>query len=250
VIHRADPDGTLLIGQPAHAWLSGRMARAWSWPFQPWEDVCLAAEQHDIGMAAWDTRPQLDPAAGLPYSFGSMPREMHVELWRDAARLLLPQGRYPALLVSLHGTGLYERHVPADQLDQEPTRSYLAAEREFQAALRTSLDAEPTEVDDAVSLIRCWDWISLFLCTASSERSTMEAVPSCEGETSTLELTWIEGDPTHVRVNPWPFLQPSLVLPVEARLLRGRFGDQEAMRRALAEAEWHTITLRLSPGES
>jgi hypothetical protein len=246
MIHRADPDGTLLIGQPAHAWLSGRMARAWAWPFRPWEDVCLAAEQHDIGMAAWDAHPELDPVIGLPYSFGSMPREMHVGLWSEAARLLLPQGRYPALLVSLHGTGLYERHVPADELDEEPTRSYLAAEREFQTAMRTSLDAEPAEVDDAVSLIRCWDWISLYLCTASSDHSTMEGVPSCEAETVTLELAWINGDPTHIRVDPWPFLQPSLVLPVEARLLRQRFDDREAMRRALAGAEWRTITLRLS----
>ena len=116
MIHRSDRDGTLLIGQPAHAWMSGRMARAWKWPFQPWEDVCLAAEQHDIGMAAWDARPELDPATGLPYSFTSMPREMHVGLWSKAARLMLPQGRYAALLVSLHGTGLYERYVPADQL--------------------------------------------------------------------------------------------------------------------------------------
>jgi hypothetical protein len=250
VIHRADADGTLLIGQPAHAWLSGRMARAWTWPFQPWEDVCLAAEQHDIGMAAWDGRPELDPATGLPYSFDSMPREMHVGLWREAARLLLPQGRYPALLVSLHGTGLYDRYTPADELELEPTRGYLAAEREFQASMRTSLDAEPAEVEDAVSLIRCWDWISLFLCTASSDRSTMEAVPTYEGETATLELASIERDRAHISVHPWPFLQPSLMLPVEARLLRGRFDDKEAMHRALADAEWRTITFRLSPGEA
>lgn len=250
MIHRADADGTLLIGQPAHAWLSGRMARAWAWPFHPWEDVCLAAEQHDIGMAAWDGRPELDPDTGLPYSFDSMPREMHVGLWREAARLVLPQGRYPALLVSLHGTGLYERHTPADQLELEPTRSYLAAEREFQTAMRRSLEAEPADVDDAAALIRCWDWISLFLCTASSERSTIEAVPSCEGATATLELTWVEGDPTHAGVHPWPFLQPSLVLPVEARLLRCRFDDREVMCRALAEAEWRTITFRLSPGKT
>jgi hypothetical protein len=248
MIHRPDTDGTLMIGQPAHAWMSGRMARAWKWPFQPWEDVCLAAEQHDIGMAAWDARPELDPATGLPYSFTSMPREMHVGLWSKAARLLLPQGRYPALLVSLHGTGLYERYVPADQLEAEPTRSYLAAEREFQAAMRRSLGAEPAEVEDAASLLRCWDWMSLFLCTASSDRSTMEAVPSCEGDQVTLEMAWIDGDPTRVRVDPWPFLEPSLTLPVEGRLLGGRYDDRESMLRALEQSPWRTLSLRLSPG--
>jgi len=246
MIHRPDPDGTLLIGQPAHAWLSGRMARAWRWPFQPWEDVCLAAEQHDIGMAAWDASPELDPASGLPYSFTSMPREMHVGLWRNAARLLLPQGRYPALLVSLHGTGLYERYVPAEQLAAEPARGYLAAERAFQDSMRRSLSAEPAELDDAVALVRCWDWMSLSLCTAEADHSRMEAVPSCEGDRITLEMAWIDGDPTRVRVDPWPFLEPSLTLTVEGRLLAGRYDDREAMLGALEDSPWRTITLRLS----
>ncbi len=247
MIHRGDPDGTLLIGQPAHAWLCGRMARAWKWPFPPWEDVCLAAEQHDIGMAAWDGQPQLDPATGLPHSFGSMPREMHVGLWREAARLLLPQGRYPALLVSLHGTGLYERYVSADQLALEPTRSYLAQERAFQDAMRRSLAPDAAALDDAVTLLRCWDWISLFLCTATSDHSAMEDVPGCEGDRVTITLQWIDGDPTRVRVEPWPFLEPSLTLPVEARLLSGRFADRDAMLAAIDSAPWRTITLRLSP---
>jgi hypothetical protein len=248
VIHRPHPEGTLLIGQPAHAWLSGRMARAWKWPFQPWEDVCLAAEQHDIGMAAWDSRPDLDPATGLPYSFTSMPRETHVGLWLNAARLMLPQGRYPALLVSLHGTGLYERYVPADQLELEPTRGYLAAERAFQAEMRRSLAAEPSEVDEAVSLIRTWDWMSLFLCTASSDRSSMERVPSCDGADVTLEMAWVDGDATCVSVDPWPFLEPSLTLTVDARLMVDRFADEAEMRRALDQAPWRQLSLRLSRG--
>jgi hypothetical protein len=248
VIHRADPEGTLLIGQPAHAWLSGRMARAWKWPFHPWEDVCLAAEQHDIGMAAWDARPELDHGTGLPYSFSSMPRDTHVGLWREASRLVLPQGRYPALLVSLHGTGLYERYVPADQLEAEPTRSYLEAERSFQDAMRRSLAPDQADVDDAVALVRCWDSISLFLCTASSTTSSVLSVPGCDGERPTLELAWIDGDPTRIQVEPWPFLEPSLVLPVDARLLTGRYQDRNAMLRALDEAPWRTITFRLSPG--
>jgi hypothetical protein len=56
VLHRADPEGLIVIGQPAHAWVSGQIARAWGnerfGHFEPWEDVCLAAEQHDLGMAA------------------------------------------------------------------------------------------------------------------------------------------------------------------------------------------------------
>ena len=48
---RPDGDSVLCIGQASHAWISGQMARAWAEPFEPYEDVCLAAEQHDVGMA-------------------------------------------------------------------------------------------------------------------------------------------------------------------------------------------------------
>ena len=51
---REDGDAVVCIGQPAHAWLSGQLARAWALdPVEPWEEVCLAAEQHDLGMAGW-----------------------------------------------------------------------------------------------------------------------------------------------------------------------------------------------------
>ena len=68
---RPEPDGTFLaIGQASHAWLSGQLARAWGnerfGAVEPWEEVCLAAEQHDIGMAQWERAPTLNPDTGLP----------------------------------------------------------------------------------------------------------------------------------------------------------------------------------------
>ncbi len=58
MVLRRDEHGVLAIGQASHAWISGQMARAWGneqfGPLEPYEEVCLAAEQHDVGMAAWD----------------------------------------------------------------------------------------------------------------------------------------------------------------------------------------------------
>jgi hypothetical protein len=247
VIHRADPDGTLLIGQPAHAWLSGRMARAWAWPFQPWEEICLAAEQHDIGMAAWDARPELDPAAGLPYSFGSMPREMHVGLWREAARLLLPQGRYPALLVSLHGTGLYERYVSEEERRAEPVRSYLEGEHSFQAAMIAALALDAAEVRRNAALVRCWDWLSLFVCTAADGEGSFAGAPAESGEVD-LAVRWFEGDPTRIALTPWPFRPGPLALSLEARLLRGSATDQQQLDAAIAAAPLESLSVELRPG--
>src|SRR5260370_805060 len=68
--------------------------------------------------SAWEQAPTLNPQTGLPYSFLEMPRHVHVQLWSEAARCVLPQGRYAALLVSLHGTGLYERYDAANDLPE------------------------------------------------------------------------------------------------------------------------------------
>ena len=110
---RPDGDGVIAIGQPAHAWLSGQLARAWGnerfGAVEPWEEVCLAAEQHDVGMAEWERRPTFNPRTGLPRSFMELELDEHLEIWWRAAPLVLPQSRYAAVLVSMHGTALYER---------------------------------------------------------------------------------------------------------------------------------------------
>src|SRR4051794_8780276 len=114
------PDGddgaVVAIGQASHAWLAGQLARAWgnerfAAPV-PREEVVLGALQHDIGMAGWDLRPERHPDTGLPRQFFEMDRRTHLALWTEAPQHVLTQSRYAALLVSLHGTGLYERFPP------------------------------------------------------------------------------------------------------------------------------------------
>src|SRR5918998_6839827 len=131
MVVREHEDGLLAIGQPSHAWISGQLARAWGnerfvsvWP---WEEVCLAAEQHDVGMAGWDLEPELDPDTGRPRSFMRMALETHLELWSAAPHRLRAQSRYAALLVSLHGTALYERRdlAPLAPDDARAVRSFL-----------------------------------------------------------------------------------------------------------------------------
>ena len=104
---REDGDAVVVIGQPAHAWLSGQLARAWGnerlGQVTPREEVCLGAEQHDIGMAAWDLAPTLNPETGRPHSFMELPIATHLELWTNAPSRLLAQSRYAALLISMHG---------------------------------------------------------------------------------------------------------------------------------------------------
>src|SRR4051795_5496239 len=95
---REDDDGSwVAIGQASHAWLCGQVARAWGagrFPRpEPFEAVCLGAEQHDVGMAEWDLEPTLD-ATGRPTPFNRLPRAVHLALWRRAPRKVETQSRY------------------------------------------------------------------------------------------------------------------------------------------------------------
>ena len=224
---RPDGDDVIAIGQPAHAWLSGQLARAWAGPVEPWEEVCLAAEQHDIGMAAWEGRPTLNPDTGLPRSFMELSLDEHLEIWWSAAPLVVPQSRYAALLVSMHGTALYERRdlTRLSPHDGERVRAFLAGQADLQARLLADLRADPrtaaAAADDVVrrnqQLVWTWDSLSLGLL-----------------------LNW------SLELDPWPFREDRVALRCEGRRLTGRFDDEEAMRAALAAAPWVTLELELA----
>jgi hypothetical protein len=226
---REDGDAVVCVGQPAHAWLSGQLARAWARdPVEPWEEVCLAAEQHDVGMAEWDAAPELNPETGLPYSFMEMPLATHLRLWSAAPTRMLAQSRYAALLVSMHGTALYEMRdlSKLTETDAYAVRGYIAAQRELQERLIDGLDRE--QVRRNQRLIWIWDFLSLGLCLGWEGRSI-------EG------MTLREGT-----IDPWPFRERELVLRTEGRRLEGRFDDERAMRAALDAAPWLELRFELA----
>src|SRR5450755_2274694 len=117
MVLRRDRDGVLAVGQPAHAWLCGQLARTWGnarfGAVTPRDEVALGAEQHDVGMAAWDLDPALNPETGLPQSFMEMAPEANAALWRRGPVRLVSQSRYAALLAMMHGRRLYVRHPRA-----------------------------------------------------------------------------------------------------------------------------------------
>ena len=81
---RPDGDAVICIGQPAHAFVSGQLAAGWQPRPEPFEEVVLAATQHDAGMADWDAAPELNPDTGLPQSFMEMELGTHLRLWSHA----------------------------------------------------------------------------------------------------------------------------------------------------------------------
>ncbi len=243
MVLREDDRGVLAIGQASHAWISGQLARAWGnerfGELEPREEVCLAAEQHDVGMAAWDLEPTLNSATGLPHSFIEMPIATHMQLWRAGPRRLLSQSRYAALLVSMHGRRLYEmrdltRLQPADS---DLIRGFIDSSRSFEHELVASLDAAPDLLTRNSDLIWTWDFLSLALCLGWAP-CTARAVPTST-DPHNLELS-ADG-----RLTPWPFRHGAITVRAEGRRLTDRYDTDEDLATALASARWETVSFEL-----
>jgi hypothetical protein len=179
-------------------------------------------------MADWDAAPELNPDTGLPQSFMEMALDTHLRLWTHAPHRVLPQSRYAALLVSMHGTALYgmrdlDRMTAADA---DKVRSYLTGQRALQDRLSQGLDREQAERNQ--QLLWAWDFLSLALCLRWDGR----AVNGIEYTGTTFE--------------PWPFRDESVTLMTEGRRLAGRFDDEDEMRAALESAPWVTLEFPLS----
>lgn len=255
---RADGGDVLAIGQASHAWISGQLARAWGnagFPAPaPFEEVCLAAEQHDVGMATWDLWPEHNPRTGLPRAFTEMDLQTHLALWSSAPQRLRSQSRYAAVLVSMHGCRLYERRdlerLPAG--DAGAIRAYLREQRRLQDELIASLRAEPLmapvagpqAIARASHLIWTWDLISLALCL-SWPAQTASDVPGRAGPVA-LALAARERE---MAISPWPFALPEVKVRCQGQRLTGRFQSRAAMHEALGAAAWETIEFVLSPGQ-
>ena len=223
---RAGQPGTVCIGQASHAWLSGQLARAWT-PEAGlegiWEEVCLAATQHDLGMARHDGEPLLDPATGGPVGFTALPLGLHLELWDAAPERLWTQSAWAALLVSRHGSGLYARRDLAalEAAQAAAVRAALARWAARERRWAAWVGAAPASVERAAALLRTWDALSLALC--------LDWAP-WEGEG--VELS------AHGTLRPWPFgARDELEVRCEGRRLTGRAGSRAELAGLLEGAE-------------
>ncbi|MEJ0018339.1 MAG: DUF3891 family protein [Acetobacteraceae bacterium] len=249
----------LAIAQPAHAWLAGQLVRAWGnsgFPApDPAEPVSLAAEQHDLGWHAWERMPTLNPATGRPHMFRELPVGTHTGLWREGVATAMAFGRYPALLVSLHGTGLYAAfdaaHAPPG--DAAVVRAFLASQTALQDRLVAQLAADPAWRDAVAperlaasrALIALTDRLSLAICGGVTAPVTVQAagLPAI----ALMPLESAPGDPCRLRMDPWPFRLRSVRVVCEGRPLPGRFQDEGTMRQALCDASAVTVVTDLVP---
>ena len=248
-------DRIVAISQPSHSWLSGQLARVWGNdqfnPFEPFEPICLAAEQHDVGFLGWEREPGLDPQTGLPYNFDCLPEAMHFDLWARGISELKPVCWYSALIVSLHFCDLCQRfhHASAKDPKSAATR-FLREQSLFQQSSITQLSTDPT-FSDAVTedllkfhraLLAVWDFLSLQLCRGRPDQFRIPVAPISSNKS--CEMTVKVRPNRVVEVDPWPFRSEEFEGRCEARILNGTFVDEMAMRQALGESEQRTLIFR------
>ncbi len=241
--------GVVLISQPAHAWISGQLARHWGnqdFDGLP-EEVCLAAELHDIGFLEWDKQPDLDPKTGLPFSFLDMPSSVHLELWKKGIQGMQRFGRYPALLVSLHFTNIARQQWISDE-KKTLAKDYLADQEQLQESLKTSLYNDfhygPLLSDDTIlkhqQLVSVLDWISLIICLNSRGEKEIPAVPCRDGCTP-MRVTPRSSNGLVYSLKPWPLSVPEVNLVCEGRRLLHGYPDAESLRGAIRGAAPTTL---------
>jgi hypothetical protein len=250
----------LAIGQTAHSWISGQLARAWGNKvfsgFQPFEQMCYAAEQHDIGFLEWESAPTLNQATGLPYTFEELPEEVHFGIWHTGISQLRPVCLYASLVVSLHFCNLCARfHHRSPNGNQSASVAFLREQESYQATARTLLQNDPVlerALEDDVllyhrDLIATWDLFSLQLCRGQFSEFKLPDVPTWRGEKADILLRKIDSAEDLWEVDPWPFSVQSLTTISEGKLIRRRFDDLNTMRAAIRDSDRISLQFRFQP---
>ena len=244
MLFRNEASGVLAISQPAHAWISGQLLRAWDERLG--EPLLLAAEQHDIGWLDWETAPSFDAETGRPHLFRAIGAAEHAPMWtRGVLRAYAAWGAHVALLVSLHGGVIYGRYTDRHRIsavDAAAAQNYLVTQGPIEAAWARALKLDDDEVDRQRSLVAFADALSLALCGDLKTPLQLEARRR-SGERTSMQLEGIFGRAFEFVLDPWPFAGDHLVLEGEARRLpaEGRFVSEAAMRAWLARPERSTF---------
>jgi hypothetical protein len=254
-------NGAIAITQPGHSWLSGQLARAWGNDRfdrpTPFEAFCFAAEQHDIGWTDHDSLPVFDPKTGFPRTFVDVPATEHTALWSEGVRRALAFGRYPAMLISLHGKTIYDLTfdmASASSANAAAAREFLVAQEAFRMVVLQAMVDDPSLSEHAHAdriernrlLLLAVDQLSLHACWAVHETVKIPHVPGRGDRRHTLWLRQSRaGD--HLEMDPWPFADDRFEGHIEGRLMTRPSIDVAHFASEIADAMVVTIPIDIRP---
>jgi hypothetical protein len=243
MIVRYDAGDLLLITQPDHAALSGRLMAAWRLDGLPGhaarDVILLAAHEHDNGWIEEDASPGVDPATARPYDFISAPASTKHRIWpRAVARVA---GTHPAAgaLIAQHALTVHGRHRGDREWNgffAEMTALRDALRRRIEAAAGDTSDAPggpawpPGALERAYRFVFLGDLLSLVFCNGWTEEASMERCRIV-----------LRGYRLHV--SPDPFGGAAVPIEVPARVIPDRsYASDADLHRELATARVMAVT--------
>ncbi|WP_211240571.1 DUF3891 family protein [Adhaeribacter aquaticus] len=227
MIVNAVPEGWEIIFQQAHALLATQIAFEWRVADRPerWVETLAAIAQHDDGQKFWAGKIGLTPA-GAPANFTMLPfsLEQATQVMYEAKF----QGRWRALLTSMHLSFLYEELRGQNNRTDE----FLNNQLENQARWRKELKINKKKAQQAYDLMQWCDRFSLILCRSQlpeAER-TLEVSKGPDG----VQYHVIQQKDGSIKVTPWPFEKRHFTVSVEfICLTQLQFQDEAELTEAL-----------------
>jgi hypothetical protein len=263
-------DQLILIRQTDHAVLSGFFAREWGNELfqrpEPFESLRLAASEHDNGWREWELQPLIDPKTRLPYSFMSLPTDVHIELYKRGIERVVKSDRYAGLLVSMHASGLYDRAhatIPGysakyvKSTETELVNGFLQALKLQQLRLKVDLRADGGGKDLVQEKLlernsrrlEALDRLSLYLCmNGTPHDATIESVP-VDDQGSEVDWELRPDGPNAVSLGPYPFRREPLQASILMRRVPKRlYSDSLDFQKTLARAPYTALSFTLHAG--
>jgi Protein of unknown function (DUF3891) len=263
MIVRYESDGsTVMITQNDHAQLSGLFAAHWgNESFErprPYASLVRAAMFHDRGWIRYETGPQLNPETGKTPNYREVPHDRaQLESFEWAGDWLSSIDPYAGLMIARHRTGLWQGRYgvitqpPPIQRGKLPSEieAFIARSEAKQKIAAEKLDAKEFAIN--YHLLQVWDMLSLYICSSELLKpDRIEPVPTAYSGARGTGMTLTPVEPNTIRIDPYPFDQPTLTTNVIfRRLAQARFKDSAELQSVYFKTAPQIASFRLlSPG--
>ncbi|MBI3264819.1 MAG: DUF3891 family protein [Acidobacteria bacterium] len=223
MIVRRDDRELVLVTQPEHAALSGRVIDAWRADDLPTrrtrDTILLATREHDNGWIEIDREPMLDEGSGLPFDFVSLPDAVKQPIWPRATARIGARSPLAGALVAQHALTVLARH----RADPSWNGFFATLERERGRLSEGGITQE--SLDDQYRFVYLGDLVSLVFCNGWSDAF------DAYGYRLVLRGSALE-------IAPDPFEGQRVPMRVSARRIPAiRYRSQAELAAAFARAE-------------
>lgn len=273
MIRRAIGNEYLLFTQIEHARFSGELARHLADVSESTgclESIFVACAGHDAGWPIHDDAPRITPKH-QPVDVFELPPFLGFAIWAESAKRIAMRDAYAGLLVSLHSLGISvfaATHMPkshpeiaSDPIWKFELNKFQHAQIELQEKLRKQLglrtdlplegglskdsdDPAEQELFYNFRIVQATDQLSLCMCCQNPPFETVGLLPA-PGQPC-IEHRVTRRDEFTLSVDPWPFDQDAIIVPMQYRRVpRIAYTDDDHLRREYAAANVETIETKV-----